>query len=186
MKKFLKSPWTISLSTALFSFLLTIAYDLLKGKELLSTIKTIFHVVLNGISAFFNFQLKVWWILLGLGIIVIAIILIIYITDNILPQKPTLDKPKFTQYTEDYFGSWRWTWEWRFSSSSGMWNIQYLVAYCPKCDTQMILDYREEEYSCPRCGFSSLLQNGHKKRYEVEALILDNVRRREEASKNET
>lgn len=175
MKKFLKSPWTISFATALFSFLLSIAYDLLKGKQILSTIKSIFSAVINGISAFLNIELKVWWVLVGIIAIVATLLCIGYIMSrNSAPRM----NPEFMSYTEDYFGSWKWSWIWSFDSLKKKWHAQDIVAHCPKCGTPMLHDDFNDFFHCPRCGFDSEYGDGHKKIYEVDALIVDNVNRR--------
>lgn len=183
MKQFFKSPWTISLTATLFGFILTIAYDLLKGKQVLSTIKAFFLISINGISVFLNFELKVWWVLLVI-IIVIAILLCIgYITRR---KSSACDNPEFTKYTEDYFGSWKWSWTWSFDSFEEKWFVQDLKAHCPKCDTPMLHDEYESYYSCPRCGFQPQYLDRHKKMFEVEAIIHDNVSRSLKEKKNET
>lgn len=38
MKKFLKSQWTIRIGTTLFGFILTVVYDVVKQKDIFSTI----------------------------------------------------------------------------------------------------------------------------------------------------
>lgn len=47
MKKFLKSPWTIGISTTLLGFILTVGYDLIKGKQVFTTIWKFFFNVME-------------------------------------------------------------------------------------------------------------------------------------------
>lgn len=74
MKKFLKSPWTISIASALLSFLLTVIYDLIKGKQILSTVGSILAVIWNAVVTFLTFNLKVWWVIVGIVVILFVLL----------------------------------------------------------------------------------------------------------------
>lgn len=178
MKKFLKSPWTISITTAILSPFLTVIYDVVKEKPFLSTLKAILLALRNGFITFLNYELKVWWILLG-----ITALLLLFIIIKIANDKD--DKPDFMDYTEDYFGIWKWSWEWHYNTLKAAWCTSDLKAHCPKCDTPMFHDRDEYFFQCPRCGFESPEKDGHKKSYEVDALIIDNLNRKRRA-KHET
>ena len=60
MKKFLKSPWTIGISTTLLGFILTVGYDLIKGKQVFTTIGKFFSLLWSWIITFLTLDLKVW------------------------------------------------------------------------------------------------------------------------------
>lgn len=181
MKNFLKSPWTISITTAVFSFFLTVIYDIIKKKQLLSTMKAILLSLQNGFVAFLNYELKVWWILLG----IVALFLLLLIISGIKNGEGKDNKPDFIDYTEDHFGDWKWSWEWRYNTLKATWYLSQLKAHCPKCDTPMFLDSDGYLFRCPRCGFVSYQRNGYKKSYDVHALIIDNLNRKRKA-KHET
>lgn len=69
MKKFLKSPWTIGISTTLLGFILTVGYDLIKGKQVFTTIGKFFSMLWSWIITFLTLDLKVWWVLLGIAVL---------------------------------------------------------------------------------------------------------------------
>ena len=100
MKKLLKSPWTISIASALLSFLLTVLYDLIKGKQILSTVGSILTVIWNAVVTFLTFNLKVWWVIVGIAVI----LFVIYVIASVSNKNGVL-KPDFTSYTEDRFGT---------------------------------------------------------------------------------
>jgi hypothetical protein len=82
-KNFLKSPWTISIGTATFSLFLTMLYDSIKQKPILSTLGAIFNWIWNAIISILTFNIKVWWLLLGIAIL----ILILYIVAKYMTKQ---------------------------------------------------------------------------------------------------
>lgn len=175
MKKFLKSPWTISIAPALLSFLLTIIYDLIKGKRILSTVGSILAVIWNAVVTFLTFNLKVWWVIVG----IVVILFVLYVIARV-SEKNVIQKPDFTSYTEDRFRTWKWSWIWE-QNYEHKWHAANLSAHCPKCDTPMLHDRDEDIFQCPRCKFQSHYDN-HEKSYEVEAVIIDNLNRKQKKS----
>lgn len=171
MKKFLKSPWTIGISTTLLGFILTVGYDLIKGKQVFTTIGKFFSVLWGWIIAFLTFDLQVWLVLVGIAVIFCALYVVVKISDN----KEQV-KPNFTNYTQDHFRLWKWSWSWEWSSYYKKWRVANLQAHCPKCDTPMSHDSYEDIFQCPRCSFRAEYDN-HEKSYEVEAVIIDNLNR---------
>lgn len=178
MKKLLKAPWGISIGTAVFSFILTLGYDLLKVKPVLSTIGIVLQAIWSAILAFLNFELKVWWIILG--IIVLFIFLYIWCKISDLKEQ---EKPDFFNYNEDTFQHWKWSWKWKWNDYEKAWHVADLKAHCPKCNTPMIDQSSYIDFTCPRCNFNA---TGEKcdMPHKVERVILDNVdrkRQRQEA-----
>lgn len=174
-KKWLKSPWVIGIGTALFSFALTVFYDVLKEKPILTTIGSFFVLLYKNILAILNFNLKVWWVLPSVVVLLICIHLV-----SMVAQKSETIKPKFVDYKEDYFRIWRWTWDWNWSNRERAWHVVRLTAHCPKCGTPMIdlSNYiHGVRFHCPRCDFNAedyeCEQAG-----EVEQVIFDNIERR--------
>ena len=76
MKKWIKSPWGISIGTAIFSLLLTMGYDYSKEKPILTTVWNVLVWIWELILAILNFNLKVWWIIVAIGLF----IFILYLT----------------------------------------------------------------------------------------------------------
>ena len=99
-----KSPWVISISTAVFGFLLTLLYDLFRERPILSTIYEFFVLIINGIISFLNFQLRVWWVLLGIALIVAILYIIFKVWDAF--QKDT-SSGAFLKYTSDTLSGWK-------------------------------------------------------------------------------
>ena len=178
MKKFLKSPWTISIGSTLLGSLLTVLYDALKGKHVFSTIKAIFTTLYNWIVIFLNFRIKVWWILLALVALAVGYLILFH-----NKREQSDERPAFLDYTSDRFSKWKWSWEWRFNTLEKKWQVNDLRPLCPKCDTPMLTDRFESFFKCPRCKYSSGYEKVEKS-YEVEAVIIDNINRRSKNSES--
>lgn len=174
-KKWLQSPWGIGIGTALFSFTLSVCYDILREKPILTTVCSFFVSLYKGILAVLNFNLKVWWVLLGVVVLFVSIYFLFAVK-----QKNETIKPKFVDYKEDDFRIWRWTWDWKWSNREGVWHVVQLTAHCPKCDTPMVdlSSYiHGVRFHCPRCNFNAE-DNECEQDYEVEQVIFDNIERR--------
>ena len=112
-KSWLTSSWTIGIGTTFFGFLLSILYDSLKNKPILSTIGQILQFIWNCIISVLSFKLKVWWVLVGIVGIIISLYFISKIQDI---------KPDFYNYTEGVFKHWRWTWKWKWNKYESLGN----------------------------------------------------------------
>jgi len=178
MKRWFKSPWSISLGTAIFSLLLTMGYDYSKQKPILSTIWDIITWIWNLLLRILNFNLKVWWIILAIGLF----IFILYLIDK-LKQEESF-KPDFYSFREGKFKRWKWTWEWKLDKSKNAWVISNMKAHCPNCDTPMIehSSVYGLSFDCPRCDFqASDTQCDYP--HKIERIILDDIdRKRREQS----
>lgn len=174
MQKWIKSPWGISIGTAIFSLLLTMGYDNAKGKPILSTIWNIIVWFWELILSILNFNLKVWWIIGAVGIF----IFILYIIAKF--KKEETFKPDFYSYREDRVKKWKWTWNWKWNNSKDAWVISDFKAHCPNCDTPLI-DYSNNRYGlsfdCPRCSFKASGDNCDEP-FKIEHIILDNIDRK--------
>jgi Ca2+/Na+ antiporter len=169
-KKWLYSPWTISIGTSIFSLLLTIVYDYSKNKPIFSTIYHIAKAILSFVFYVLNYNLKVWWVILGLFIMCIIIYLIATFRQEF--------KPDYYSYREGRFKKWKWTWGWKWDNYKNGWVISNLTAHCPTCDTQMI-DYSnryELNFVCPRCDYRASGSQCDEP-YKIEMIILDNIKR---------
>ncbi len=133
MKINLKSPWTISIGTAIFSFGLTILSDLAKSKPILSTLESIFSWIINLLTKFLNYEIKVWWILLSIVIVIIVIVLFLFAA-----SKSESTKPDFIDYTQDYIHGYTWSWDWRLDNYKKVWVMDNIKVHCSKCNTPMI------------------------------------------------
>lgn len=171
-KNWLKSSWTVSLGTTVFSLILTMVYDYIKNKPVLSTVLTIFMKLWNFIILILNYRIKVWWLIVGISIL----IAVVYAISNF---KHEIVKPDFCNYTNGVLKSWRWSWDWHFNISKNAWNISDLTAHCPRCDTPLIdsCTYYRQKFECPRCNYHAI-DSKCEEPYKIERLILDNVNRK--------
>lgn len=175
MKKFFKSPWTIGIgTTVLGGVILSIVLDLIKEVSILSTLWTAIKTVFGWIITFLTFDLKVWWVLLGIGAIILALIIIAKISNS-----KESEPPAFLAYKKDKIGDWNWSWDWDFWMTENKWHIKDLKAHCPKCDTPMFHDNWDTKFQCPRCNYETNYSTKFKRRNEVEAIIIDNIHRQE-------
>lgn len=172
-KKWIKSPWTISIGTAIFSFLLTMVRDYFKSKPIFTTILQILKELWNFIILVLNFNIKVWWLLVGIIIIIVIICLIASF------KQDKTKKPDFYNYRDGKFKFWRWSWNWQFSYSRNAWCISNLAAHCPNCDTPLIDSsniYNGAMFECPRCDFNAR-DSKCDDPTKIERIILDNIER---------
>lgn len=168
-----KSAWTISIGTAIFSLLLTIGYDYLKAKPVLTTIWAIIKYIANLFWTILNFDLKVWWIIVTVLLFILGVVLI-----DKFYKKEDISKPDFYSYREGRFKKWRWTWGWNWNIGKNAWIITDMKAHCPKCDTSMI-DYSnryELRFDCPRCDFKASNYECDEP-HKIERIIIDNIER---------
>ena len=77
MKRFIKNPWGLGIGTTVIGgVLLSFVLDMIKGVDWLSTLKTVVKFITDAIIAFLNFELKVWWVLVAIALIVLVLIII--------------------------------------------------------------------------------------------------------------
>ena len=171
-KSWIHSGWTISVGTLLLGFLLTFAQDYFKDEPVFSTLWSCLKWCWNLLINILNFDIKVWWFIVG----VIVLIVILYIINMF--QEKEISRPDFCEYREDIFNTWKWTWSWAIRHSDHKWVINKLKVHCPKCDTPM--EPRGYRFDCPRCGFFNQVNTPDP--HNTELLILDNIRRKREAT----
>lgn len=174
-KKVIKSPWTIGLSVAFFSFLLTVLYDNLKEKPILSTVVNIIKSIKDFVWSILNNDLKLWWILIAFVLIILIKVLI----KNIFNSNSVEDaKPDFLNYKEGKLKKWKWSWDWKWNDLESTWHVLNLSAHCPKCDTPMtdLSTFYGLGFNCPRCRYRAqdmLCEDPE----DIERLIIDNLDR---------
>lgn len=171
VKKIWKSPWTIAIVSAFLAPIATIIIDAIMKKPFLSTLWSVIRTLWSWIITFLTFDLKVWWVLLGICVIIGIFFVIAKISDAKQEDK----EPEFLSYKNDTFCSWKWSWEWQLFNRDKKWHVVNLKAHCPKCDTPMFHDSYETSFQCPRCNYQSRYGEEHKRSQEVEAIIIDNL-----------
>ena len=97
----MKSQWTIGIGTTLFGFILTVVYDVVKQKNIFSTILSLLNWIWKGLIAILTFEVKIWWLL----VFVAFIIGIMYLYLSLIKKKDA-SKPAFLEYTHDRLKEW--------------------------------------------------------------------------------
>ena len=172
MKKFFKSPWTLGIGTTVIGgVILSIILDLIKDVSILSTMKSFFIFIWNCIVAFLTFEIKVWWLLIAIAIIVA----VLWVISKCYDAKEDNDKSSFLNYTQDYLlgYSWEWTWE---KNWEGKYGVENLHPVCTKCKTTLLPTgnfYNQSK--CPRCN--TILNYNSSIESEVLVLIYDNAKK---------
>lgn len=149
MKKFIKSAWGVGIGTTLLGFILTVIYDLVKSKPILSTIWNIIKAIWNFIIMVLNLELKLWWILLGIIVLILILLVIVKIDDV---KNADASNVSFLNYKSDTIQGWKWEWSWK-KNYNGQYEIDNLYPVCDSCGTMLASkhDYQNTLY-CVRCG----------------------------------
>ena len=118
VKSFFKNQWVVGVGVGIILAVFSWICDWIQKKEFLTTLKTIIGFLWNLIIGFLNLQLRVWWLLVAIAVV----ILVLWIIAKVKEQEP--NEPDFLKYTEDYFIQWKWSWSWnRAMTKSGTWII---------------------------------------------------------------
>ena len=152
MKKYINSPWGISIGTTIFGVLLTLLIDLIKSKPVLSTLLNLGNFLRNGFLSIMSFEIKIWAIL-------VALIIFLIISKTFSQIKLSHNgKPVFYEYRSDVFKVWKWTWNWEQNSYNSRWGVTDLKALCPKCGHSLLKTNNIIHgycFDCPMCNFYS-------------------------------
>ena len=98
MKRLLKHPVIVAIIPVILSFILTVLYDMVKNRQLLSTAKNILSFIINCVTSFLQFNIKVWWIVVAM-VIIIGILFILFKIGNAKNYKQS--NPLWIQYQKD-------------------------------------------------------------------------------------
>jgi len=144
-------------------------YDWIKDFPFLHTISNAAVWLYGSLVSFLNFELKIWWILLGIIILIGVFLIIVY------SQPEEKKAPAFLDYIEDKFGEFVWKWEWGLNHKK-QWTIQHLKPHCPICKTPIIEGglYGGYTYKCPRCSYKT---DKYEDINDIGTLISDNANR---------
>lgn len=172
MKKFFKNPWTLGIGTTVIGgIVLSFILDWIKGVDWLSTLKAVMSFIVNAIVSFLNFEIKVWWILIAVALIFLALVFIAKYYDT----KTKNEKPSFLNYTKDSMLG--YTWEWEYSKLyDGKYTIKNLHPICSKCG--MILKQGGAyglQMECLRCKKTFNWEDSL--RTDAQMLIEDNIKK---------
>ena len=168
------NPWTVSLGSGFVILLATIIIDLVTAEKMFSTIRKVLVAVWSFLLAVLNFELKVWWILIGVAVLIFAL----WVWSKRLDSKqPVPTTPKFLEYTQDTILEYKWKWIWK-KDYWGKYSIDQLHPICSHCGTPLVDSPSGYggRYTCLRCknGTNRPLPDFE----HVKMMIIDNVRRR--------
>lgn len=83
MKKWAKNPWVLGIGTTVIGgVLLSLLLDWIQGIDWLSTFKNVMRFIFNGVVFFLNFEIKVWWLLIAIAIIVVGLFVVAKISGS--------------------------------------------------------------------------------------------------------
>ena len=120
-----------------------------------------------------NYRIKVWWLLLGVIVLICIFSLFVMYLDH---TQPTSNK-EFLEYTQDTILDYKWKWNWQ-KDIYGKYCVENLYPVCSRCDTPLVENFYGYggKYKCLRCkeGYSKPLPDFE----NVKMLIHDNVRRK--------
>lgn len=93
MKKWAKNPWVLGIGTTVIGgVLLSLLLDWIQGIDWLSTFKNVMRFIFNGVVSFLNFEIKVWWLLIAIAIIVVGLFVVAKISGS---QSNNIPPPHF-------------------------------------------------------------------------------------------
>lgn len=173
MKKFIKNPWVIAVgSTVIGGVLLSFVLDWIKGVDWLSTLKVVAKFIADTIISVLNFEIKVWWLLVAIALIVVGLIIFV----KILDFKDKTNPIPFLSYTKDSVLEYTWEWEYR-KTSDGKYTISNLHPVCSKCGMILKQGYTGYgmEMQCLRCNTSQRWEDRY--RDDAQMLIEDNIKK---------
>lgn len=100
MKKWAKNPWVLGIGTTVMGgVLLSLLLDWIQGIDWLSTFKNVMRFIFNGVVSFLNFEIKVWWLLIAIAIIVVGLFVVAKISgsqSNNIPPPHFYNTPRIT------------------------------------------------------------------------------------------
>ena len=147
----------------------TLVSDWVKDLPILSTFASILNWLWNTV---FCAKFSLWQIILFLLILFFVLLRI----SKVKNEKDS--KPKFLDYTSDRIAGLHWSWRWILNSRQNAWVVDNLKPQCSTCET--LMHYKYEGYGtynarCPRCEQSYFDIKSHE---DIEAIILDNCRKK--------
>lgn len=172
MKNFMNNPWVIAIgSTVIGGVLVSFVLDWINGVDWLSTLKTVVNFIVNAIVAFLNFELKVWWVLVAIALLFMALIVISKIHDTKKNNNPI----PFLSYTKDSILGYAWEWGYR-KNLDGKYTITDLHPVCSKCGMRLKQGgFYGMEMECLRCNTTQNWRDDHLT--DAQMLIEDNIRK---------
>lgn len=174
MKKFLNHPWTIAIGTILLTPIASLIIDAIKGIKFLTTFKVIWKFLVHYIGLFLNFDIKVWWILVSLVILSLALYIVVKVANQ--RDNKNSEKVSFLSYTKDTLKGWKWEWTWE-KNFEGKYEVKHLHPVCSACGTPLVPHNSfYGRMRCVRCSNEPPQRKPNEN--DILVLIYDNVKRK--------
>lgn len=170
MRKRLKNPWILGIGTTVIGgVLLSFVLDWIKGVDWLSTLKTVINFIFKAFVTFVTFELKVWWVLIAIALIVVALVIVAKFHDT----KPQLS---FLSYTKDSVLGYTWEWEYK-KTYDGKYTICNLHPVCSTCGMRLKqVGVYGDQMDCLRCNTS--YEWDYSYLTDAQMLIEDNIKKK--------
>ncbi len=172
IKAFFENPWIITIGSGLIVLIVTIAIDVITADKVFSTIMTVTTSIWTIIITALNFEIKVWWMLVAILMVILGLFLLIRLANKKV-HPPA--QPKFLQYTKDTILGFKWEWDWE--KYGGTYHVENLRSICFYCDTPLKTKSRGygKYHICLRCNSETCRAMPEKD--DIIMLIRDNARR---------
>lgn len=168
-------PWIVGIGTGTVVLILTILVDLITAVKIFSTIKKVSAAICKAVLGFLNYNLKVWWVLISVAVVVFGLYLFDKYIEYEQKQKEN-NKPPFLEYTHDLILDYEWKWVWE-RKYDGTYSVEMLHPVCKKCATPLSnSDIGFGRYICLRC--KAEYRQPLPREGDVKMMIRDNVRRK--------
>jgi len=165
-----KKDTKITIFSGFVGIVFTAIYDVIKSKPILSTFWNGLKWIWKNI---FEFELTVWQVLLGFGVLILILYLLsLRNSDGVLENG--FD---WRSYNKDRIHNMSWSWYWDKNPLDGKWNVKDLKPICNSCGTKMHFDnssWSSVYAECPRCESK---YHEQKDLTKIESVIIDNVQR---------
>ena len=166
------------MGVAVFSFILTIIGDVIKGERILSTFVDVIAWIWKALIIFLTFEIKVWWILIGICLLILGLWIYSKVIDSKEEKEPVIP---FLDYTQDILLGYKWEWTWE-KDYFGKYGAENVHPICDKCDTPLVSQYTGR-LKCLRCN--KTYQKELPDINNVKMMIHDNVKRKYYSGKGE-
>ncbi len=175
IKLYLKNPWTVTIiGGSIAGTLSSLIVDLVKGVNFFSTLYNLIVSTYNWLIIFLNFDLKIWWILIG----IIILIGILFLLTNKKSLNDNESSMNFLKYNNDFINNYSWKWSYDYNSISKKYQLGKTFLLCSKCNTKMYesgLAYANY-FECPRCQTKTHF-NAQNDINNIRRIISDNIER---------
>lgn len=171
--KFIKNPWVLGIGTTVIGgIILSFVLDWVIEVDWLNTLKAAVRYIVDDIITFLNLEIKVWWLLVAIALVVVVLFIIVKFLDA---KEENFSKP-FLSYTRDSALGLDWKWEYS-RNYDGKYTISNFHPVCSKCGMRLKQSgMYGREMICLRCNTINKWENHYLT--DAQLLIEDNIKKR--------